>query len=112
MPETGPENESALWEQQLYQYAAELQELYKLEQQERQALAEEKLVLQYRVRELNSLNQLFQVQLERVAEMTELLRDLDSRLNAALGSATWDEAQARLKPLREHVRELLNKPSS
>lgn len=47
-----------------------------MEQKERQALAEEKLVLEYRLRDLSSLNQLFQKQLGRMDEMTGGLRDV------------------------------------
>ena len=94
-----PQNDPGIWDEQIYKYAEELQELYIVEQKERQALAEEKLVLEYRLRELSSLNQLFQKQLERMEEMTSGLRDVRDGLRNALKGTPEGEAQRGLLAL-------------
>jgi hypothetical protein len=78
-----------------------------VEQQERQALAEEKLVLQFRLRELSSLNELFKKQLDENEGMAEFLRDVEKGLAYTLESTTIEEARQRTKALLDRLRTFL-----
>jgi len=62
--------------EQVKLYARDLKELYRLERQRREELAEEKLVLEYRIKELKALNELFQSHLEQRFEVEEAYQEL------------------------------------
>lgn len=88
------ENQPSLEDMALEQvklYARDLNELYRLERQRREELAEEKLVLEYRVRELRALNELFQSHLQQRLEVEEaywgLLEELRELAEKLEGSA-------------------------
>ncbi len=80
-------------EEQLILYATELHTLYQEEKKEREALAEEKLVLEYKLKELSALNNLFRKHLERREQLEDALEDLDKGLREALA-----RAPAKLRP--------------
>jgi len=77
-------DDSSLLQEQLEVYARELQSLYREEKRQREALAEEKLVLEYRVRELTALNILFQRHLERRQQLEDILTELAAGLRRLL----------------------------
>jgi len=70
------------WLEQLAIYARDVGELYRAEQEARQKLAEEKIVLEYKIRELEALNQLFTQHLERKRRVEETLSRLLSGLRS------------------------------
>ncbi|MBI4312398.1 MAG: hypothetical protein HY681_11545 [Chloroflexi bacterium] len=70
-------------EDQFQIYAKELGELYIAEQRRRAELAEEKLVLEHRVKELEALNHMFQTHLARRIALEEALQDVVEKLHQA-----------------------------
>jgi hypothetical protein len=84
-------------------YARDLSELYRAERKRREELAEEKLVLEFKLRELEALNKLFQSYMERrfealrayeglIEETKKLLqgqlpRELEEKFEELLGRA-------------------------
>lgn len=62
--------------EQVKLYARDLKELYRLERQRREELAEERLVLEYRIKELKALNELFQSHLKQRFEVEEAYKEL------------------------------------
>ncbi len=106
------ENQPSLEDMALEQvklYARDLKELYRLERQRREELAEEKLILEYRIKELKALNELFQSHLEQRFEVEEAykellgeLRELAEKLEgSAKEELKWIIARAESKaPMR------------
>lgn len=90
-----PDNES----RQLELYARDLQALYWRERKKRAELAEERLVLEYKLHELEALNRLFQANLEEMTQAREAYNDLRAKL-ARLLSGNGD--------LRERLEKLLS----
>lgn len=80
-------------------YARELSELYRAERKRREELAEEKLVLEYKLRELSALNSLFQAHLEQRMGVEQAYRELVEEMKKLLeeGTAeTWAESLREL----------------
>ncbi|MEK7848901.1 MAG: hypothetical protein AAB270_08240 [Chloroflexota bacterium] len=77
-------SDPTVWEQQLQIYAQELHDLYLEEKKYRQELAEDKLVLEYKLRELGALNKLFQQHLEHRQRVESAHQDLVAALRALL----------------------------
>ena len=71
-------------EDQLVVYAKELHALYQEEKRERETLAEEKLVLEYKLRELTALNSLFQRHLARSEQLEDALNSMVAALRQML----------------------------
>lgn len=90
-------------EQQLYIYAQELSDLYQREREKRQALAEEKLVLEYRLKELSALNNLFQQHLEVRVQLEELLQRVAQALRELVAESSSSSRHERLKQLLSDV---------
>lgn len=86
---------------QLQLYARDLQQLFWSEKQARAALAEEKLVLEYKVQELSALNTLFQTNLREKQAMLDAYQLLIDRLKALAEKKPEDIAP----PLRQLVRD-------
>ena len=91
-----PEEKLPSLEDQFQIYAKELGELYRVEQQRRADLAEEKLVLEHRVKELEALNRMFQVNLARRLEVVDALRGMVEKLRLA-------SQETSLKRMRDEV---------
>lgn len=70
--------------EQLKIYAKELGELYEEERKKREELAQEKIILELRVRELKALNDMFQSHISRGIEAEEKLKNLLSSLREIL----------------------------
>lgn len=102
----------AVVEQQLYIYAQELSELYEREREERQALAEEKLVLEYRLKELSALNNLFQRHLEARLQLEELLQRVARALQEQVAQASRGPRRDRLQRLLSDVEQALAQAES
>ncbi|MBI2859102.1 MAG: hypothetical protein HYX90_08495 [Chloroflexi bacterium] len=77
---------------QLQLYARDLERLFWSEKQTRASLAEEKLVLEYKVRELSALNTLFQDHLREKQALLEAYESLLSRLKELAGKTPGDAA--------------------
>lgn len=90
----------ALWEKQLQIYAQDLHELYQEEKKHRQELAEEKLVLEYKLRELEALNKLFQQHLEHRQRVESAHQDLMAGLRSLL-------SRVRETALRQELQRLI-----
>lgn len=78
-------------------YAKDLNNLYEIEKKERSQLAEEKLVLELRVRELTSLNRLFQ-------ECLGIWAEMEVALEAAQHELELIETETPDPSLNEHLR--------
>lgn len=94
-----PPPDPAQTEEQLYLYAQELHDLYRTAKEEREALAEERLVLQYRLKELSSLNRLFQGHLERLRQVEEALREVVAGMRQALAGPLSKKTRGQLEEL-------------
>lgn len=70
--------------QQLELYARDLKECYWSERQKRTELAEERLVLQFKLRELEALNKLFQAHLQEMVRTQEAYIKLKESINQLL----------------------------
>lgn len=88
--EAGPSGDPAQLEEQLILYAKELHTLYREEKKEREALAEEKLVVEYKLRELTALNILFQKHLVRREALEDALERVVQGLRQLLAQPTSD----------------------
>lgn len=85
-----PGGDPAQLEEQLILYAKELHTLYREEKKEREALAEEKLVLEYKLRELTALNTLFQKHLARREDLEDALERVIQGLRKLLAQPPGD----------------------
>ncbi|MDO8472935.1 MAG: hypothetical protein Q7T05_03870 [Dehalococcoidia bacterium] len=84
--QTQPQSPIADMDQrQMELYARDLEQLYWSERQVRLALAEEKLVLEFKVNELNALNRLFQSNLVEERRLRESYQGLIRRLKELAG---------------------------
>jgi len=90
---------SAIDEEQLQIYAKELHDLYQAEKKQREKLAEEKLVLDYRIRELSAINALFQKNRERYLELERQYIELIEQLKKILAEAPLEEYPKLLQKL-------------
>ncbi len=70
--------------EQLKIYAKELGELYEEEKKKREELAQEKIVLEMKLKELKALNEMFQSHIEKGIEAEEKLKSLLSSLKELL----------------------------
>src|SRR5687768_242189 len=95
---------------QLEKYAQEFHELYWEERREREALAEEKLVLEYRLRELSALNKLFRQHMERRQHLEEVLEDVVTRLRTVLTDHPRAVNASMLRTLLDEVDAVLADP--
>ena len=91
-------------EEQLYRYATEVHDLYREVREEKAALAEEKLVLEYRVKELTSLNRLFQQHMESKQQMEEALDEIAAQLQTLLKEKLPPQIKRQLTRLLSQVR--------
>ncbi|MBI2866585.1 MAG: hypothetical protein HYX99_04430 [Chloroflexi bacterium] len=85
-------------EEQLLKYAQDLRALYQEEKKERERLAEERLVLQYKLQELASLNTLFQRHLEQRQRLEQAYQELVAQIRQLL-SAPPGELRGQLEAL-------------
>lgn len=85
--------------QQAQIYARELHDLYRAELKRREELAEEKLVLEHKLRELTSLNILFQSHLRERMRVEEAYRELLKGLKMLLSEATSQSWAEKVKKL-------------
>ncbi len=99
-------------QRQLEMYAQELHELYWEERHEREALAEEKLVLEYRLKELSALNKLFQRHLNRRIHLEEVLEDAVTRLRDLVTEHPRTAGAASLRGLLDEVDTVLTDPDA
>ena len=99
--------------EQMKLYAEDLRELYRLERRRREELAEEKLILEYRLKELKALNELFQSHLKERFELEEVLKELLEELRRLAGELQGRPAE-RLEKLiaRAEVRITKTKPAA
>lgn len=86
---------------QIQLYARDLQQLYWQERKLRSDLAEEKLVLEYKVRELEALNQLFQTDLKEKHELRDAHQHLLEELRGMVDAGPGTDLMPRLKVLLE-----------
>lgn len=84
-------------------YAKDLHELYRAERQKRKELAEERLVLTYKLNELEALNKLFQSHLEQRIEIERLYKGLIEEIKKLLASPTPEELADGLKKLLIYI---------
>ncbi len=84
-------------------FARDLNELYRAERQKREELAEEKLVLEYKLRELSALNALFQSHLERRFEVEKAYNELVDGIKKLLKEKTSKKMVDSLKGLLAQV---------
>jgi hypothetical protein len=91
-------------------YARDLSELYRAERKRREELAEEKLVLEFKVRELEALNKLFQSYLEQrfaaLRAYAELIEDIKNLLQGQLPGALEENLGEILGKAELHKKEL------
>lgn len=95
MQELSPEKAA----RQLELYARDLHDLYQSEKQKRSELAEERLVLQFRIKELESLNRLFQQHLAASARREESYQRILEQLKKLLelkDEADWRQQLRKL----------------
>lgn len=86
-------------------YARDLGELYRAERKKGEELAEEKLVLEYKLHELEALNKLFQSHLEQRFEVLEIYDELLKELKNLL--------REKLSPaLREKLKSIVSRAES
>ena len=109
-PKSIPPPDKAQMEEQLYLYAKDLHALYEAEKKEREALAEEKLVLEMRLKELSALNHLFQQHLERRQRLEETLQEVASRLKRLLAQSPQAKLRQQLEQLLTVAEKVLAEP--
>ncbi len=80
-------------------YARDFGELYRAEKKRREELAEEKIVLEQKLRELEALNKLFQSHLSQRFEVQETYDDLVEKLKTLLQGGMNAETWSKLKEL-------------
>lgn len=80
-------------------YARDFGELYRAEKKRREELAEEKIVLENKVRELEALNRLFQSHLEQRFELQEAYNELVEKLKTLLQGNMDEKTRSKLKEL-------------
>lgn len=97
-------------EEQLILYARELHTLYRQEKKEREALAEEKLVLEYKLRELTALNTLFQKHLARQEDLEDALERVIQGLRQLLAQP-GGELRPRIEALLAAAEAALSAPA-
>ncbi len=99
-----PSNDYTLMEQQLYIYAQEVRQLYENERKEREALAEEKRVLESRLRELSALNNLFQQHLEHRMILDDALEHVLETLRLVVQEEIPEPARHKIMDLLRDIR--------
>ncbi len=109
-PQSLPQMDKEKLEEQLYLYARDLRALYEEEKKEREALAEEKLVLQMRLKELTALNHLFQQHLERRQRLEETLQEVAAGLKQLLAGSPQAKLRQRLEQLLAVTEQVLAAP--
>ena len=87
------------WLEQLTIYARDLGELYRAAQEAKQKLAEEKIVLEYKLRELEALNNLFMQHLEMKRRVEESFVNLIAALKRLVEEARPEVIVSELKRL-------------
>lgn len=102
-PRPQPTADQAQLEEQLKLYAADLHALFQQERKEREALAEEKLVLEYRLKELSALNKMFQGNLERQRGLEEAFQNIAAALKQLLAQPSGRQWRRRLELLLKLV---------
>lgn len=98
-PQSNAPAGAAQIEEQLNLYAAELHALYQEEREERERLAEEKLVLEYRLKELSALNTLFQQSLQHQQRLEDVAREVAARLRKVLSRRLGPESRRQLEQM-------------
>ena len=101
------EENSPSLEDQFQIYAKELGELYRVEQARRTELAEEKLVLEQRVKALEALNNMFQSHLARRIELEDALRSLLDRLDAMAREESIEKVRLEMAHASNEIRMVL-----
>ncbi|GEM_PF-6901684 len=90
-------------QRQLELYARDLEKLYWSEKLLRSALAEEKLVLEYKINELNALNRLFQANLEEERLLRETHVLLVQKLKQVLKEESGEAAARCIRNLLDET---------
>lgn len=103
-PQQPQPNDYTLMEQQLYIYAQEVRHLYENERKEREALAEEKLMLENRLRELSALNNLFQQHLEHRMVLDDALEQTMDTLRQIVQEELPEPMRHKLMDLLRDIR--------
>lgn len=96
--------------QQAEVYAKELSELYRAERKRREELAEERLVLQHKLRELTALNNLFHAHLEERMRIEQEYREFLEKLKKMLAEASSRNLAKKLTELLADVEARLSRP--
>lgn len=109
-PQSVPPPDRAQVEEQLYLYARDLHALYEAEKKEREALAEEKLVLEMRLKELSALNHLFQQHLERRQRLEETLQEVVSTLKQLMAKSSSAKLRQQLEQMLAVAERVLAEP--
>lgn len=108
--------ESSLWSQKDFQqaqiYAQELHELYQVEHKRREELAEEKLVLEHKLRELAALNTLFQSHLQERKRIEEAYWELLEGLKKLLSDKAPQNWEEKVKRLVANAETRLSQPQT
>lgn len=92
-------------------YARDFGELYRAEKKRREELAEEKIVLENKVRELEALNKLFQSHLEQRFKVQEAFDELIGKIKALLQGNMDTETRSKLKDLLNEAESKRNQTS-
>ncbi|GEM_PF-6108031 len=90
-------------EDQFQIYAKELGEMYLAEQKRRAELAEEKLVLEQRVKELEALNRMFQGHVARTVDLQDALQKLAGSLHQAVKETTVERMREKVLRVAEEA---------
>lgn len=106
-PQPAVPAEQAELEAQMTLYAKELHDLYQQEKKEREALAEEKLVLEYRLKELSALNALFQRYLERQQRLEEAMQETAASLRQVIKQSVEAGPRGKLERLLGAIEAIL-----
>lgn len=87
------------WLEQLAFYARDLGELYRTAEEAKQKLAEEKIVLEHKLRELEALNNLFMQHLEMKRRVEESFLNLIAALKRLVEESRPEAIVSELKKL-------------